>query len=206
MIRMADIKLSYFDARGRAEISRLILAYAGVRYTDQRLTGEQFASVKAKLPWGQLPTIKYNGTMLAQSIAIARFLATEYGLTGRTSLEGAQADEIVDAITDIVNVRVGAVFEPDEAKKAEKMQAYVSQTLPTGLDRMEKLLVERGGQYMVGNRLTWADLAMFCLVEPEKKNNTELMTTRPCLDNLVVRVAEVPNIANWLNSRPDNIM
>jgi len=26
------------------------------------------------------------------------------------------------------------------------------------------------------------------------------------LDNLVVRVAEVPNIANWLNSRPDNIM
>ena len=27
---MADIKLSYFDARGRAELSRLILAYAGV--------------------------------------------------------------------------------------------------------------------------------------------------------------------------------
>ena len=69
---MTDIKLSYFDARGRAEISRLILAYAGVRYTDQRLTGEQFASVKAKLPWGQLPTIKYNGTMIAQSNTIAR--------------------------------------------------------------------------------------------------------------------------------------
>lgn len=43
-----------------------------VRYTDQRLTAEQFASVKAKLPWGQLPTIKYNGTMLTQSMAIAR--------------------------------------------------------------------------------------------------------------------------------------
>ena len=62
-----------------------------------------------------------------------RFLATEYGLTGRTSLEGAQADEIVDAVTDIVNARAGAVFEPDEGKKAEKMQAYMSQTLPTGM-------------------------------------------------------------------------
>ena len=62
-----------------------------------------------------------------------RFLATEYGLTGRTSLEGAQADEIVDACTDIVNARAGAVFEPDEGKKAEKMQAYLSQTLPTGM-------------------------------------------------------------------------
>ena len=48
-------------------------------------------------------------------------------------MEAAQADEIVDAITDIVNVRVGAVFEPDEGKKAEKMQAFLSQTLPTAL-------------------------------------------------------------------------
>lgn len=31
-ITMADIKLSYFDARGRAELSRMILAYAGVRF------------------------------------------------------------------------------------------------------------------------------------------------------------------------------
>merc|ERR1719264_685672 len=65
------------------------------------------------------------------------------------------------------------------------MQAYLSQTLPTGMDRMEKLLVERGGQFMVGNRLTWADVAIFCLIDPEKKNNTELMVTRPCLDNLL---------------------
>ena len=62
-------------------------------------------------------------------------------MTGRTSLEGAQADEIVDAITDIVNVRVGAVFEPDEAKKAEKMQAYLSQTLPTGLVKKKTTLL-----------------------------------------------------------------
>ena len=80
------------------------------------------------------------------------------------------------------------------------------------------LLLSASHPNQVGNRLTWADLAMFCLVEPEKKNNTEvlfhkhcfthsqrksvphtvlwlispqLMTTRPCLDNLVVRVAEV---------------
>ena len=54
-------------------------------------------------------------------------------MTGRTSLEAAQADEIVDAVTDLVNARYGAVFEPDEGKKAEKMQAYMSQTLPTGM-------------------------------------------------------------------------
>jgi len=35
----SSIKLTYFDARGRAETSRLILAYAGVAYEDERITG-----------------------------------------------------------------------------------------------------------------------------------------------------------------------
>ena len=145
---MSEIKLSYFDARGRAETSRLILAHAGVRYTDQRLTGEQFGSVKAKLTWGQLPTLKFNGTMMAQSIAIARstivlmhdikhfncrFLANEYGLAGRSGLEAAQADEVVDAVNDLVSARYGAMFESNEALKSEKMRKFLEETLPKGL-------------------------------------------------------------------------
>ena len=37
------------------------------------------------------------------------------------------------------------------------------------------LLLSASHPNQVGNRLTWADLAMFCLVEPEKKNNTEVL-------------------------------
>jgi len=203
---MADIKLSYFDARGRAEISRLILAYAGVRYTDQRLTGEQFGSVKAKLPWGQLPTIKYNGTMIAQSNTIARLLANEYGLAGRSNLEAAQADEIVDAVADLIAIRYAAIFEPNEAAKSEKTRAFLQETLPKGLERLEKLLEERGGQFTVGNRLSWADLHIFGLLEREAKNNPELLATCPRLANLIERIATLPNIANWLESRPDTVL
>ena len=79
------------------------------------------------------------------TLPISRFLATEYGLTGRTSLEAAQADEIVDALTDIVNTRVRAVFEPDEAKKAEKMQAKVKkkQVSSTELTSIYKVIKSR---------------------------------------------------------------
>ena len=52
---MSDIKLTYFPAKGRAEISRLILSYSGVKFTDERLTGEQFGALKSSLPWGQIP-------------------------------------------------------------------------------------------------------------------------------------------------------
>ena len=34
---MPSYKLTYFDGRGRAEISRLIFAAAGVEYTDERV-------------------------------------------------------------------------------------------------------------------------------------------------------------------------
>ena len=69
---MADIKLTYFPGKGRAEISRLILSYAGVKFTDERVTGEQFGAMKSSLPWGQVPVLAYHGQTLCQSLSIAR--------------------------------------------------------------------------------------------------------------------------------------
>ena len=117
---MTDIKLTYFNARGRAEIIRLILAYSGQEYEDCRLQWgllwyilyififiiytEDMASLRPSLPYGQLPILEYNGEVLCQSITIARFLAKQFGLAGDTSLESALADEVVDSITDIFDV------------------------------------------------------------------------------------------------------
>ena len=50
----SSIKLTYFDARGRAETSRLILAFAGVAYEDERLSQEQFSEMKPSLKYGQV--------------------------------------------------------------------------------------------------------------------------------------------------------
>ena len=70
-----DIKLTYFPSRGRAEISRLILTHAGVKFDDIRLTGEEFAQVKPLLPYGSMPVLEYKGEVICESMAIAKFLA-----------------------------------------------------------------------------------------------------------------------------------
>jgi glutathione S-transferase len=36
------IKITYFNMKGRAEVTRLCLAIAGIPFEDVRLTGEQF--------------------------------------------------------------------------------------------------------------------------------------------------------------------
>ena len=57
----------------------------------------------AAIPWNQLPCLEYDGKKIVQSIAMARFVARENGLAGKTNLEGAQADMLVDCMSDFGN-------------------------------------------------------------------------------------------------------
>ena len=152
----------------------LMLLMSGVRYIDQRLTADQFNKVKPRLPYGQLPTIKVEGEVVCTSMAIARLLADKYGLAGNNNLERAQADEIVDTVNDIINKRIVAMFETNEEKKLELMRELMTEFIPSTLARLEARLKERGGQFFVGNNLSWADLHVFCLLERARLDNAEV--------------------------------
>jgi len=199
--KMSDIKLTYFPAKGRAEISRLILSYSGVKFTDERLTGDQFGAVKSFLPYGQIPVLHYKGQVICQSISIARFLAAEFGLGGRNNLESAQADEIVDAVSDLQTAMVKVFFAA--VKDQDAIKNVVDKTYPAGLANLEKILISRGGQFFVGNNLTWADIAVFQFAKDGMTGTPPKdLTDFPKIANLCKRVAEIPNIKNWIASRP----
>ena len=44
---MVQYKLTYFNTKGRAEISRLLFTMAGVEYEDERITKEDWKDRKA---------------------------------------------------------------------------------------------------------------------------------------------------------------
>eukprot|EP00058_Branchiostoma_floridae_P025463 XP_002610953.1 hypothetical protein BRAFLDRAFT_131158 [Branchiostoma floridae] len=81
---MPSYKLYYFHGRGRAEPARLMLAAAGLPYEDVRIEFERWPEYKPKMPMGQAPVLDVDGTMICQSVAIARFIAKE----SATSLSG----------------------------------------------------------------------------------------------------------------------
>ena len=78
--------ITYFPARGRAEIFRLVLVAAGVEWEENTVGGDDLAKLKASgtLPFGQLPVYEDENIRLAQSITIARYLARKYGFFGKT--------------------------------------------------------------------------------------------------------------------------
>jgi len=198
---MPNIKLTYFDLRARAEPCRLLLAYGGLQYEDERIPppwdpASTWSTVKPTTPFGQLPLLQWGDEVICQSMACARFIAREVGLAGNTSMESAQVDEIIDVIQDLINAFVKLYFAKDEA--GQKNHAEV--TVPTALGQLEKKLDSRGGQFFVGNNFTWADLHTFMYISdlPDK----DALKNFPMIANLVERVGNIPNIKNWVETRP----
>merc|ERR1712088_556503 len=171
-----DIRLTYFPARGRAEISRLILTYAAVKYDDIRLTGEEFGKVKPILPYGSVPILEHKG----------------------------EADEIVLGINGIFESVAKCIFAP-EGEKAGLKKKLIEETLPLKLGQLEARLCLRGGQFFAGNALTYADLMVVVLQDNLRSaviGAGSCIEKFPKLCSLYERVIAVPNIKAWRGARP----
>ena len=134
-----------------------MLAHKGVDYEDCRITGEQWKELKPKTPFGGMPLLEYNGLELAQSMTIARFLARELNLAGKTRCEEAQVDMVVDCIVDLFAALVKVTFEKDETKKAELAEKMQKEIVPTAMANLEAILAKNGGKHMVGNDVSFED-------------------------------------------------
>merc|ERR1712062_482645 len=198
-LEMPNVKLTYFNLRGRGEPCRIMLAYGGIKYEDERIPppwdpATSWPTLKPNTPFGVLPILTWDGEEICQSMACARFVAREVGLYGKSSLEQAQVDEIVDVIQDLTNTFIKFYFAKDEAA----LKNFSEVTLVTALGQLEKRLVSRGEDF-VGNSLTWADTHVFMYISDLEPAALEKF---PKLTALKERVGNVPNIKAWVESRP----
>ena len=55
------------------------------------------------MPFQQMPVLEVDGKQYAQSVALARYLGKQFGLSGKDDLENLQIDMVVDLYTDFHN-------------------------------------------------------------------------------------------------------
>jgi glutathione S-transferase len=202
---MPNYTLTYFDGRGRAEIIRLLFAYQGVEYTDNRIKREDWPALKPSAPFGQVPYLEIDGVKLSQSNSCARYLARKFNLAGKTELDQAKADMLVDCYEDATKPIMAFFMEKDAAKKAEASKKYVEEQLPASLALLEGLLVANGGgdKFFVGTELTWADIAFMNFVQWTAMGGAvNPLAKFPKLAALDERVKKLPKIAAWIEKRP----
>eukprot|EP00058_Branchiostoma_floridae_P024903 XP_002610393.1 hypothetical protein BRAFLDRAFT_209281 [Branchiostoma floridae] len=185
-------KLTYFDVRARAEPTRLLFAAAGVEYEDVRVQRQDWEALKPTTPMGQLPLLEVDGVTLCQSMSIARFVARETGLDGKTRLERAQADAFVDELEELIPKMAGVVEE--KSKELDKLIAE-------RLGKCEKLSGSDG--HLVGNSLLWCDLVLFNIAHNiEEVYKAGTMQDYPKLTKVCDTVKANPRIAKWMAERP----
>jgi len=120
----ANLRLIYFQGRGRAEATRVALAFGGVEYEDVRLPGAELmakrASGEVKPPFSQFPIIEVvdTGVTLGQSAALLRYAGKLGGTYPTDAVVAAQADSIVDQVSDIAGACYGAIFGGAADKEA----------------------------------------------------------------------------------------
>ena len=89
-----------------------------------------------------------------QSNTIARFLARRFNLAGKTDIEQAKAEMIIDHFNDLKALYRNAYKEENEHLKSEKFTLFANDYLPNCISFLEKLLEQQNSQYLVGNDLT----------------------------------------------------
>lgn len=154
---MCDFKLTYFNAAGRGELTRLIFVKSGTKFEDIRIEAADWPKHKATMPLAQMPILHYRGDAIVQAMVIARFAATKCGLVGKTEMDAFKAEMFVQAIyLDIGNKLIEIIFCKDAAKKAALIEER-RQPTKDAFGRLGNLVK---GEFVLGDVMSYADLAL----------------------------------------------
>jgi glutathione S-transferase len=210
---------------GRGEFVRLALEAAGAPYVDvargpedagqgvAALIGALQASDSPHPPFAP-PFLKDGNVVVGQTAAILHYLAPTLKLVGRSEQARTWTQQIQLTIADMVveahdthhPVGTGLYYEDQKPEALRRAQEFCSARLPKFLQWFEQIVVRNpaGPRFLVGGKLSYADLSLFQLVEGLRyafpRAAQQALAKTPALVQLHDRVAALPKVAAYLRS------
>jgi glutathione S-transferase len=163
---MPKLKLSYFDMNGgRGEVARLALALGNVPFEDLRIPFKEWAAYRERTRFHAIPELAIDGEVITQSNAINRYVGKLANLYPDDAVEAACCDEAMDAVEDVMTRVVATFGIVDPAEMKSQREALVAGPIRLYLERLQELLVARGGNYFASDRLSVADLKVMVWIK-----------------------------------------
>ncbi|KAL4818805.1 glutathione S-transferase [Aspergillus spinulosporus] len=183
---------------GRGEVLNLFLKDAGIATKDVLYPyDESWPATSEKLTQqgltrtGLLPALEYKGEIYTQHIPTLRFLARELGAyDGETSHE----KYIVDAVADIyIDWRAQWV-----ASLKGATDEYKNSVVPKYYRILGQYYSERAGPYLLGEKITYVDFAVYQSIDNERRTGTLPETLPESLVKLQEAIEARPNIKEYI--------
>jgi len=206
------------EIQGRGEFVRLVLEDADASYVDVVREPGGYARLKAVLAGERdgviplAPPVLYAGPIVvAQTVAITSFLGDRHDLAPRDERGRLAALTIALTIADLVDeahdthhpTSVEARYEQQKPAARERAAAFRRSRIAKFLGYLERNL-ERNGDVLVGNEVSYVDLAAFQVVEGLSyafpRAMARIRGEIPRLLTLRDRVAQRPRLLRYLTS------
>jgi len=201
---MPNYKLVYFNGRGRGEVARFLLLQVGVEFEDYRVAVEEWKEMKPTILTQTLPLLEVDNEKITGSGPINRYLANEFNLGGKSNLEKAKIQSVVDVVDDLY-LKIMATYVGDDASKASAKEALKGH-INFYFGILEKMISSNKSSegWACGEELTYADLSVAANVEPILAADPAIANSFPNLKTCVNSVTSLPHIASYLKDRPDS--
>lgn len=207
------------NIQGRGEFVRLALEEAGASYVDvaRRRGGEErlvaiLGSARQAYPPFAPPFLKAGRLMIAQTANILHHLGQRHGLApkneqGRLWVHQLQLT-IADFVDEVHNTHhpiASALYYDEQRREAKRYSREFWNGRPQKyLGYFERVLDRSGGPWLLGRRLSYADLSLFQLVAGLRyafpKRMRRLERTIPGVVAVHDAVSERKRIAAYLAS------
>lgn len=221
----SSMELRYFNARGAAEVIRIMFALQGEEYTDTRyditpgtMNAPDFVEAKESggldANMGRAPILVIDGdTTLGQSKSIERFLAQKFQLMGKSELEAAQIDCIAEHCRDVKDAAMRKGFsafarDKTDDEKAAARKEWFESDMPTMLGKLEKAVqLSSDGTYAVGSSTSYADVSIFallrdCTMQADQEDTLQAASDCKLLMSIADRISKEKGVVEWVKNRP----
>eukprot|EP00658_Telonema_sp_P-2_P042465 TRINITY_DN30491_c0_g1_i2.p1 TRINITY_DN30491_c0_g1~~TRINITY_DN30491_c0_g1_i2.p1 ORF type:complete len:289 (-),score=41.74 TRINITY_DN30491_c0_g1_i2:218-1084(-) len=212
--------LVYFDIVGIGWPIRACFAMAETELKDVRIPFEDWMGngdpnsapsmpLKRLFPNGHVPLYVEPGLELQESLVILEYLGDKFNLMGDTQPERWKVKQVLIQAYDAV-FHYDGIF-PVNAFKHQKshevldreMHDFMASKFPGKMRVFANTLEGNPSGFMVGTRLSVADLACFNVIcNWYKSFDREYFESEfPALDSYIQKIAAVPQIAQYIRSK-----
>nr|XP_026256660.1 glutathione S-transferase A3-like [Urocitellus parryii] len=182
--------LHYFDGRARMESIRWLLAAAGVEFEEKFMkTRDDLEKLRkdGSLMFQQVPMVEIDGMKLVQTRAILNYIAAKYNLYGKDIKERALygGKDLGYALS--------------EKNQGREIMTSIRLGLSTNTGFLFIwVLTSHGQDYLVGNRLSKADVHLTELLYHTEELDSTVLANFPLLKALRTRVSNLPTVKKFL--------
>jgi len=199
-----NIKLFFFNFKGRAEAIRLMLTIANVPFEDIRLSQEKFKEMKDSgcFKFGEIPVLEIDGKQYSETYALESFAGKMANLYPWCMRQAMRVDEARCLLGELNRHLYPMMAENDNNKRVEMIKTFMQKDAAHLLGCAEQLVIDNGTGFFVGNTLTIADVCWYATLSRLTCGEvmgmpTNILSNFPNLNKVMLIVENHPSIVQW---------